>query len=284
MKKRIAAALAALMAFSLAACGDSGNSSAGLAASSKAVEVSEASTQNEIVSSQENESIAIKDDSSENTEEMSSDVKPNVKESRVVLPVKNIQQNPELPNGSEITSAAIVLNYYGIKCDKTDLLDYLPMSKRPADSTALWVNPNDYFCGDPRETVNSYGCYSPVLKKTIDDYLAANKISDYTVEQNMLKNNFDDFYTEIDNGCPVIIWGTVGMKDRGKDAIWSAEGNFTIIFPENEQCMVLIGYDKDNSTLIFSDPLDERGTVEYPVNAVKFAFNALSYQSIIIRK
>lgn len=160
MKKRIAAAIfAALMVFSLDACGDSESSSAGTIASSKAEITSAATTQNEKESLEENESTATEDEPSNNTTATSDDVKPDVQASRVVLPVENIQQNPELPTGSEITSAAIVLNYYGIKCDKTDLLNYLPMSKRPADSTAPWVNPNDYFCGDPRETDNSYGCY-----------------------------------------------------------------------------------------------------------------------------
>ena len=41
--------------------------------------------------------------------------------STVQLDVENIPQNPELPNGCEITSAAIVLNYLGFDIDKVTL-------------------------------------------------------------------------------------------------------------------------------------------------------------------
>ncbi len=48
--------------------------------------------------------------------------------STVQLDVENILQNPELPNGCEITSAAIVLNYLGFDIDKVTLAEnYLPM-------------------------------------------------------------------------------------------------------------------------------------------------------------
>lgn len=44
------------------------------------------------------------------------------------LNVENILQTPELPNGCEITSAAIVLNYLGFDIDKVTLAEnYLPM-------------------------------------------------------------------------------------------------------------------------------------------------------------
>ena len=46
----------------------------------------------------------------------------------VQLNVENILQNPELPNGCEITSAAIVLNYLGFDIDKVTLAEnYLPI-------------------------------------------------------------------------------------------------------------------------------------------------------------
>ena len=46
----------------------------------------------------------------------------------VQLNVENILQNPELPNGCEITSAAIVLNYLGFDIDKVTLAENcLPM-------------------------------------------------------------------------------------------------------------------------------------------------------------
>ena len=47
----------------------------------------------------------------------------------ILLPVPQILQNPELPNGCEITSCCEVLHYLGFAPDKCELTDYyLPRS------------------------------------------------------------------------------------------------------------------------------------------------------------
>ena len=47
----------------------------------------------------------------------------------ILLPVPQILQNPELPNGCEITSCCEVLHYLGFAPDKCELADYyLPRS------------------------------------------------------------------------------------------------------------------------------------------------------------
>ena len=57
---------------------------------------------------------------------------------RVVLPVENIQQLPELPAGCEITSTTIALNYeLGITESKMDMVSYLPMDKWPDENSFL---------------------------------------------------------------------------------------------------------------------------------------------------
>ena len=40
-----------------------------------------------------------------------------------ILPVNTIYQKPELPNGFEITSATIVLNYLGFNVSKVTMAD-----------------------------------------------------------------------------------------------------------------------------------------------------------------
>ncbi|NLY78771.1 MAG: hypothetical protein GX072_02350, partial [Lysinibacillus sp.] len=48
-------------------------------------------------------------------------------ENRLQVPV--VLQNPELPNGCEITSLTAILNYYGINVDKMTLSDRMPKLK-----------------------------------------------------------------------------------------------------------------------------------------------------------
>ena len=63
----------------------------------------------------------------------------------ILLPVPQILQNPELPNGCEITSCCEVLHYLGFAPDKCELADhYLPRS-------AQWygADPDEVYMGKP---------------------------------------------------------------------------------------------------------------------------------------
>lgn len=65
----------------------------------------------------------------------------------ILLPVPQVLQNPELPNGCEITSLCEVLRYWGFAADKCDLADhYLPRSAR-------WygADPDRVYMGDPHK-------------------------------------------------------------------------------------------------------------------------------------
>ena len=59
----------------------------------------------------------------------------------ILLPVPQILQNPELPNGCEITSCCEVLHYLGFAPDKCELADYYlryHAESLPASSAVLF--------------------------------------------------------------------------------------------------------------------------------------------------
>lgn len=86
--------------------------------------------------------------------------------SETILEVENIAQNPELPNGCEITAAAIALNYLGFDVDKVTLSeDYLPCSEPYWDA-----DPNVVFMGDPEDELAFYCMTSPIVT-AVNDYL-----------------------------------------------------------------------------------------------------------------
>lgn len=198
---------------------------------------------------------------------------------RVVLNVKNIQQKPELPKGSEITAATIALNYSGFNVNKLELLKYVHMADLPQNGKGY--DPWGAYIGNPKLSTG-YGCYNPVIKFAIRDYFRSKGISNAGTQT--LNNDFIDLYKEIDNGTPVIIWATVNMKDVGNIVTWTDTEGASVIWKSNEHCLVLIGYDKDKDTAIFSDSLDPKGTVEYPRSVAEKAYNAMDKQSLVIRK
>ena len=153
----------------------------------------------------------------------------------VQLPVSNILQNPELPNGCEITSLSIVLNYKGYAVDKCDMSDnYLP--KWPD----LTGDPEYYYLREPRS--NGFYCFATCLCTTIDNYNAANGTS--IQYKNLTGLSASDLYAEIDAGNPVVVWGTLK---------WSSPRAYANGLYRNLHCMVLAGYSDTTVTII--DPI-----------------------------
>lgn len=179
----------------------------------------------------------------------------------------------------------MLLNYYGISVTKMELLKYLPMAEKP-DENGVWVTPIEAYVGNPKlET--GYGCYNTVIKKALKKYLRAENITDYEVKDPVIvaNRNFDDLYDEINKGNPIIIWASVNMNDiEITKKAWKTADMGDFDWAKNAHCYVLIGYDKDKNTMILSDPLDPKGTVEYPKEQVKKIYDQMNSQAVVIRK
>lgn len=192
--------------------------------------------------------------------------------SRVVLPVTNIMQNPELPNGCEITSLTIVLNYLGFPADKMTMArQYL------AKGAVGTVTPNEAFLGDPASR-SGYGCYAPVIKRSADKYLS--DVGSNKRGQNITGTNFRDLFSYIEDGNPVIIWATINMAPSRPSTVWYIHGKkVTWIYPLH--CLVLQGYDADRNLVYIADPLI--GNTTYRLDLVERRYNELEKQAVIIQ-
>lgn len=153
----------------------------------------------------------------------------------IELNVKNILQNPELPNGCEVTSLAIVMNYIGETVDKCVLSDnFLPKS------STLFEDPNVYYLREPRS--NGFYCYAgPIITcvYNYNDATGANlTATDYTGSE------VNTLYNLLDAGHPVIIWGTLR---------WNEPYKYESGLYGNLHCMVLSGYSE--TTVTIQDPV-----------------------------
>ena len=152
----------------------------------------------------------------------------------IQLPVANIYQNPELPQGCEITSLAIVLNYHGYNADKCDLSDnYLPKW------SDLSGDPEYYYLREPRS--DGYYCFAGALMSTINNYNA--DMGTNVSYKNLSGSSAEALYSEIDNNNPVIVWGTLKWQNP-----YVLNGLY-----QNLHCMVLSGY--TNDTVTITDPI-----------------------------
>lgn len=177
----------------------------------------------------------------------------------VQLPVDNILQNPEMPNGCEITSAAIALQYLGYPADKCVLAaDYLP-----CQSPYYKADPEQVYMGDPFSRGGGYYCLTGPVVTAINSYLAgaAPQGAGYTAVD-LSGSTSAELKTVLDRGVPVLVWVTT---DFSAPTTWN---NFTLPNGQkpwsNLHCLVLTGYDADGFFL--ADPL---GRYDY-VTALTF--------------
>lgn len=153
----------------------------------------------------------------------------------VRLDVVPIKQYPELPNGCEVTSLAMAMNYQGYAADKCDLSDnYLPKSD-------TWkADPEYEYLGEPRRY--GYYCFASCLCTAVDRYNAA--CGTDVLYRDLTGTDASELYVQIDHDDPVIVWGTLGWYAPSKDVT----GLYC-----NLHCVVLCGYTA--TTVTVADPV-----------------------------
>lgn len=188
-----------------------------------------------------------------------------------ILNVENILQNPELPTGCEVTSLAIVLHYLGYSIDKCELADQY-LLKGEAGVTDF----HEAFVGHPRSS-HAYGCYHEVIFQCAQDYLSTFHYVHHVLD--VTGTAFEDLYTYIDQGIPVIVWTTIQLLEPYYTTSWVINGK-NIRWIANEHCVVVIGYDMEKQRVYVSDPL--KGNVDYDANLFKKRYEQLFSQALIV--
>lgn len=172
--------------------------------------------------------------------------------SEVLLPVTVLAQYPELPNGCEITSATMVLNYLGFSADKTTMAEtYLPKQNQWTDG-----DPNVAYMGDP--AADGWYCYAGPVVAAVNDYLADAGAADSYRAVDLTGATAKELRLCLQSDLPVVFWATLDFEPPiTSPTIVLADGEALYT---NLHCMVLTGYDGD--TYYVADPLEERQTVD----------------------
>lgn len=190
-----------------------------------------------------------------------------------MLYVHNIEQQPELPAGCEITSLAIALNYVGPYNAGRMLLAEKYLKTGPVGST-------DYrkaYVGNPKDRTG-HGCYAPVImdaaQRFIEDVGGSEKVVD------MSGCDAYELYETIHEGHPVIVWATIDLREPRHSTTWMIDGEAVPwIYPLH--CMVLVGYDFEADTVIMCDPL-KSGYTTYDRALFEKRFEQLESQAVVI--
>ncbi|WP_413307030.1 Ig-like domain-containing protein [Bacillus sp. 1P10SD] len=173
---------------------------------------------------------------------------PSTTKAATLLNAPLIYQLPELKNGCEVTSLAMLLQYRGINVSKMTLANQVKKDPTPyhkVGSTIYWGNPNTGFVGDITGNSIGYSVYhGPVYQLA----------SQYTNMIDLTGNSFDVISKQLDSGNPVWVI-TTSTFDTVPSSQWQTlqtpTGPISMTF--HEHSVLLTGY--DNNYVYFNDPL-----------------------------
>lgn len=170
-----------------------------------------------------------------------------------VLEVPLIDQRKELPNGCEIASTVMVLQYYGFSID---LLDF---SRNYVDKQSVYneggrrygPDPSSFFAGDPESESAGWGAFPSVLMKSVEKFLESKGVSSSYEIEDLTGQSLSSL--EIDT--PILVWTTIDYEECKDFYIWlDRDGkNQTYFYPKNSHTVVLVG--SDETYFYINDPL-----------------------------
>jgi len=213
-----------------------------------------------------------------NSMDKKQDDSPSTNKQKIILDVPIIKQLPELQNGCEVTSLAMVLQYTGIKVDKMELAKQVPKDKDPVSKNKKgdiinWGNPNHGFVGDITGKNIGFAIYAKPLETLMNRYLP-----DRTV--NLTGKAFEALLQQVENQKPVLVWTTGDFKTPDRRESWN-HGVEKIQTALDLHVVVLTGFDSDY--VYVNDPLT--GGKNQKVNKQSFilSWNELGKQALSYR-
>lgn len=197
-----------------------------------------------------------------------------INEFKIVLELKasTVNQFPELPTGCEVTSAAMLLNFYGIEVTKEELADKIPKAELPSyeDGVIKGESPNQYFIGDPFNDY-SFGVFHKPIYNLLNHYLQMEDMTGY---------KFQDILDRVKDGYPVLAWVTVDLVDIDYEISWYVEEEL-FWWPKNEHAVLITDIYKD--VIVISDPYG--GTKKaFDLQRFEEIWIAMGSQAIAVRK
>lgn len=181
----------------------------------------------------------------ENTEEHSENTLPK----SILIDAPLISQLPELKNGCEVTSLAMMLNYAGIEVDKMTLAkkvekDTTPPTYDKNGNIIEWGDPDEGFVGDITGNNPGYSVDPEPLLGLINQYLP-NKALDLT------EVSYDEIEKTLSKSIPIVVWVTCDFKDPSKNTQWDSDDK-TVNATFSQHAVLLTGYDEEN--IYYNDP------------------------------
>ena len=199
-----------------------------------------------------------------------------------IADVPLINQNPDYPNGCEIASATMLLNYFKIDIDMKEYIDsYLPKENvYEKDGIRFGPDPSVSYAGDPSSKNGGWGAFLPVIKNSI-----------YTIFKDKLpEDTIGHIYTSDDklpleeyvlNGNPVLVWTTTDYGPAEDIYEWfSYDKSRTYTYPKNSHVIVINSM--DSKYYYINDPLKNEKNIKVLRSKLDKSFDSMGKQALFI--
>ena len=199
--------------------------------------------------------------------------------SGIAVPI--VFQNPELPNGCEITSLTAIFNYYGEEVNKLTMADeYLPKGSLTFENDKrIGPDPNLAFAGNPRDKTNSFYVFASPIVQAANTYILENGLN--RIAYDITGASIEELQSYIAKGIPVLTWITIDLKPaRVNDALkWQESNTLNDHIPyTNLHAVVLLRLD-DNYAHVMN-PLT--GYESIPLDVFKQSFESLQSRAVVV--
>lgn len=171
-------------------------------------------------------------------------------EQKLDVPLEN--QLPDLPNGCEVTSLSMLLNYYHINVTKDDLAQKINHVSSYSDDGKYRGNPNEGFVGYMSQANAGWCVYNQPLYDVASKY--TNRI------RNATGDDFIQIIHLVSSGHPVMIITTLKFS-RVKDMqTWHTKQGNVHVTPSSHAC-VITGYNRKKKVVYVNDPYGVKNRV-----------------------
>ena len=192
-------------------------------------------------------------------------------------------QNPELPNGCEVTSLSMLLAAFGLPIDKVELYERYMQSEGFADSQLgdmrYGPSPEEVYVGDAASASGGWYCFEGPVVKAGAAWLAETG-SDYEMQiiSGLSREELDQY---AQRGTPVVAWVTLGYQSPSYPSTfrWMLPDGTVYVPYSNLHCVVLAG--EEGGQYRIADPLYGWTTVEKEV--FWESFDAMGRRAVSMR-
>lgn len=200
----------------------------------------------------------------------------------VIEDVPLIKQNPDYPNGCEVASATMLLNYAGINITMKEYIDtYLPKEDvYEKNGLRYGPDPSISYAGEPSDSARGWGTFLPVIKESLYsifiDKLPNNKSGKvYTSDDKLPLEEY------VQSGSPVLVWTTTDYSEAKEIYEWfSYDKSRTYTYPKNAHVVVIVGMDKNYYYI--NDPLKDEKTIKVLKKKFNKSYDSMGRQALYI--